>query len=616
MARSITGCNRAGGRYSYGESLVRIWLPIACLVPLLFGGCGHGRYLLAPTYYEPSLTRFVQEALCEAAPQRVSVNHISVALPDLPPPRTPRDYEAADAGPMCLAEAITLALENSEVVRTISGPGLTAPQSTVYDPVVTETQVQTALAAFDTSLQGSMFWERRENPPAVSFQGLLDQPERLDLATFRSSVVKPFSGGGQGRISLDTDYVFQPLPDSAPIDDVPQYNPRLEFGFRQPFFRGAGTALNRAPLVIARAETDRSLWEFQRTLMRLAADVEASYWQLDAARVSLKAIDQVLPLAAEVVRVQEERLKVQVAVPADVALAQTSLEQFRQRRIQAVAAVLQQEATLRNLVGLPPNDGLNVVTTDKPLEASVVVDWHSLLETAVARRPDIMQQRLAVRRSELSLLQARNGMLPRVDGEALWRINGSGNDLNQAFGVVADDRFTDWQLGFSVDLPLFNHQATAAARAAELALARERALLRNSVHAASHELAAILRDIEALHLQYESAQRRQTQAGTWRDGAQARFENPAADTDVLLALITYLEGLDAWATATADMSQLLALYNTALVRLEEAKGSLLETHHIVLLDDPSAAIRRGRCDPLQWEHTQPTPAGPMTEEQQ
>ena len=557
---------------------------------LLLSGCGGSQGVLAPNYYGDA--RAFQTLLHEQVPRTASVHDVPAFLPPSSAPRTAADYDTGQPRPYTLAEVICLALENSEVVRAISGPGMTGAQTTIYDPSITETLVQAALAAFDASVATSMLWERRDSPPDVSFQGLLDQPQQLDLANFRSSIIKPFTTGGQGRISLNSDYFFETLP-PGPVDDVAQHNPRLEFGLSQPLLRGSGVTVNRAPIVIARAQTDQSLWDFRAALIRLIRDVESAYWQLHAAQVSLRGIDAVIPLAEEIVRIQEERLKVRVAIEADTAQAQANLELFRRRRIQAIAALLEQAATLRNLLGLPVNDGYNLITADAPSSARLSLDWDTLLRRAEQSRPDVMRQRLAVRIAKLNVMRANNATLPGLDGQALWRLNGAGQDLGDALDVLTDNQFTDWRLGFSLDLPLYNDRAAADARAAQLTLARERALLRQSLHTASHELAAAVRDLDGFYLQYQAARRRTEQADRWRTGSRARFENPTADNNVLLTLQTYLQALDAWATANAEAAQLLAQYNTAIARLAEADGTLLARHNLVLQDGPYAGVHLG-----------------------
>ena len=118
------------------------------------------------------------------------------------------------------------------------------------------------------------------------------------------------------------------------------------------------------------------------------------------------------------------------------AQAQAQLEDFRQRNIRAKAIVMEQEATLRNLLGLPPTDGEYLYAVEEPSKAPMTHDWPHLVETAISSRPDITRKRLAIRLEELYFLQARNALLPKVDLQGLWRVNGLGEDLPAGFALL------------------------------------------------------------------------------------------------------------------------------------------------------------------------------------
>jgi hypothetical protein len=95
-----------------------------------------------------------------------------------------------------------------------------------------------------------------------------------------------------------------------------------------------------------------------------------------------------------------------------------------------------------------------------------------------------------------------------------------------------------------------------------------------------------------------------------------RYEDPPpGGRDWLLqALNEYLLALRAKATAASDAATQLARYNGSLARLEEAKGTLLETRNIALLQDPCTRVRMAqRLDvdiaPLRRPQSQTAPSG-------
>jgi len=519
---------------------------------------------------------------------------VELRVPELEPPRTPSRPEAPHLEQLTLEDAVRHALLNSTVVRATLGvrPGSTG--STRYDQAIAETNVQTAEAVFDPQFFVNMFWTRTDEPTGVTFGPGIPVPNERDQATFTSSLTKRLVTGGTVNVQYITSYLF--FPRGAFFGGLnPQYRTSVEFSLTQPLLRNGGVDFNRAPIIVARLQSDQSYWQWKQNLLALVRSVETAYWNLYAAHVALRAIERVIPLAAEVVRVEEARLETGQAIPADVAQAETTLAQLRQQRERALATVLQREAELRNLLGLPPNDDRRIVPADRPPQAPVELDWQAAVAAAVEHRPDIARQRLAVRIAELQMTIAQNALEPQLDLRALWRINGLGQKLDDAIDLLTDNDFHDWELGFTFSFPVGFREASARWRQARLGYSRQVALLNESVHQAVHEVADLVREAETLYAEYLAARSRQEAAARWVDGARARFENPVAQVPgqqsaYLIALQVYLQALQSWANATSEAARLLAQYHITLARLEEAKGTLLELYNIRTAEEPDLSL--------------------------
>ena len=115
-------------------------------------------------------------------------------------------------------------------------------------------------------------------------------------------------------------------------------------------------------------------------------------------------------------------------------------EQYYQFQQQVVAAlngdpqtgvrgILQAEADLRRLIGLPQSDGSIIRPTQEPFMGSVAYDWNALLQTALLQRVELRQQLWQIRRRELELLASKNFLLPNLDAIATFRNNGFGDAL-------------------------------------------------------------------------------------------------------------------------------------------------------------------------------------------
>jgi outer membrane protein TolC len=464
--------------------------------------------------------------------------------------------------------------------------------ATIYDPAIAASQVQSALGAFDVSASASMFWEHIENPPDQTFGGFLNTRPRLDTAYWNSSLTKLLASGATAGISYYNNYYFVPPPNTPPNGLNPQYQTHLEFSLLQPMLRGAGTQVNRANILVAGARANQTSWEFKRRMMAMVRSVETAYWNLYSAQIGLQAIDDALPLYAEVVRIEEARIQVDAAIPADAAQAKTDYLSLRTSRLGALSNIATQQALLRNLMGMPPTDGRLIRITEKPLRAPLVIDWNETIEIALDRRPDIIRQRLAVHIRELQLLVAKNGLLPMLNGQGLYKINGVGSDLSSSTDLLSANEYQSWQLGASFQYPLGNNVARGQMRAAQMQLLREQALLKQNAHIATHQLADIVRELYWVQQQYEVAQNRLAVNAEWRRGSRARFLTPSGYVSMLQALQIYLAAIRTNVSTVQEVAALLAEYNIALAKLEESKGTLLADHNIGIFNDPCTAVQR------------------------
>jgi hypothetical protein len=156
--------------------------------------------------------------------------------------------------------------------------------------------------------------------------------------------------------------------------------------------------------------------------------------------------------------------------------------------------------------------------------------------------------------------------------------------------VVGQNDYNDWQLGFLLQVPLGRREGRANIRAADYLLQKQRALLDQQAHQTSFEIADAFRRILWLHQMYKVASSRVEALGKWREGARAQFENPPPGTSTAVALESYLNNLREYVDASVSSNAILADLNSAYARLEEVKGTLLETRLIEIAGDQTDCI--------------------------
>lgn len=530
------------------------------------------------------------------------------SIPDVPPPPTaiePRSDTATR--PLSLDEAIRIVLANSEVIRVLAGVAAVSSGRTIYDTAIAGTAVDEEQARFDPSAQLTNRWNRFETPGAVfdPLDPTLAQiaGSRTDDYNFNLGLSKTTITGGTVNFGVNANpQRFQ--PGAFPLN--PQSRSSLDLSYTQPLLQGGGVAVNRAPIVLARNNTERSYFQLKDSVQGLVGNAIAAYWALVLARTDVWAAGRQLEQAQFAYDLTKGKVDTGSADAGDLAQTRVSLENFRSALLASQQDVLERESALRSILGLDPYDGQVLVPVTPPDTNRHELDWRAMVELAEEHRPDLIELKLIIEADEQRLLLAQNQSYPRVDAVALYRWNGihgempNGTDLHSLPG-----QFADWTFGIDFSVPLGLRRERAGLRRQELIIARDWANLQQGLQTAIHVLAQSYRNLAHLYRQYEIAQERRSaarinlnlQMENYRLGRRDDGRGQTPYVNVLLAI-------NDWGNAIRSEAQFLSQYNMELANLERETGTILETHGIRFYEERFASIGplgrlvQMRCYPL------------------
>lgn len=497
--------------------------------------------------------------------------------------------------PFLLKDAIDLALQNSGVIRILSGTSVRVSNSTAYDPEIMAERWRAARAVFDPQISAGWVGSKIDEPPESFFGPGIPLNVKRDEGDFYATLTKPWQTGGTMSVGFlpPLAYLFYRDPSSSSGFN-PVWAADLVFELRQPLLRGAGIAVNTAPIRITQLKANQSTWDVKDSLISELRSVEEAYWTLQAALATLQSYNTIMPLLDEAVRIEELRFRSEMVTRSDLSRTRLQRSQFQQQRVRAEADVRERELRLRQLIGLPTNDGRFLLPINPPIRKSPEINAQESLDIAIRNRPDLVQQRLNVEIRELELTVARNGRLPQLDFRVLHRASGLGDRLDDALAMMNSFQYTDWTGALTFSMPIGNRAPRAIARAAETQLIRERAMLRQATQMAEFDIADVLRELRASWAQYEAARDRVEDSREWVNIARIRFQNPPAAGSgqdwLMIALNDYQLALRSHVDAVTDAAKFLAAYNTWLARLEESQGTLLDSRRVRLENDPCRTV--------------------------
>lgn len=584
-------------------SLVIIVLPLCVFV---FNGCRSHGIVEQSHVAEAPATRQI-----ETADAPVPYSDVAMGLTE---PLTIQTQHEPEEWLLPLEEVTQITLSNSDVIRDIGGRVVNAPQgaSTVYDPALQEidprTGVEAALSDFDARVASNVTFGRDERAFNNAFFGGGATSLHSNTGNFDLEVSKQSAAGSRFAVRNLTTYDRN----SSSANLFPgAYNTAMEAEFTHPLLRGNGVALNRIAgpnatagnyngVVLARIRTDIALADFESSVRNLMLDVENAYWQLYFAYRTLDARKAAYEAALASWRNVQNGVDVGTADAEEEALARANYYQAKAALsnslsgsaggtgVLGVIGVYSTERNLRQLMGIAANDGRLIRPADEPSSAESIFDWQESLKLSLDRRVELRRQRWVLKQRENELVASKNMLLSQLDMFGLYRWRGFGDGLlgdrdvlnGSAFGDLYTGDLQGWQLGLRYSATIGKRREHAAVRAAELQLAREKAVLRNQeltiTNNLSGQFAELARTYEVAqdNFNVSVAQRRRLETAT------AKYE----EGEELLVFV--LEAQRNEADADSQFFRSLMDYNMAIANLHYARGTYLDYMGVQLAEGP------------------------------
>ena len=466
-----------------------------------------------------------------------------------------------------LDEVVFMALANSKILRSLNAQILNNPAGAtgVFDPAIQATDpffgIEAALAQFDATASASLLHANNDDVFNNSILGGGATEIVQDLTTANFSLQKTAATGT--RYTFQGNLVYDSNDNPSSIFPS-SYRGFLEATARHPLLQGGGTDFNRilgpnatagsistSGVLISRINNDISIAQFEQGVRQFVNDTVNAYWELYFAYRNFESAKSARDSALETWNTVKARFDNELS-GGEAHQESQAREQyflFQQQLVAAlngdpragVSGVLQAEADLRRLIGLPQNDGRLICPSELPAPVGTVYDWVPLLNVALAQRVEIRQQLWQVKRRELELLASRNFLLPRLDAIATFRNNGFGDDIiggggrfSSVFSDSVSGDHNEWELGLQLNVPLGFRQASAGVRNRELQLYRERIILREQEEQVIHDLGSAIRETQQYETSVNFAFNRLDAAMDTVSSRQAAYDADAVPLDSLL----------------------------------------------------------------------------------
>jgi outer membrane protein TolC len=463
-----------------------------------------------------------------------------------------------------LAECLKRALANNYQIR-VDG----------YAPAISTAQVVQAEAAFDTAFFGNVNRNNTDQPSVTKF------PPKTDTTTITGGIRKLLATGATVTLTHN-DVRVENRPTAAD-----RWNPIWTDNFaaelRQPLLRNFGIDFNRAQINIRKLQRLANEEAFRARVIEILNKTEQAYWTLVAARRDVVTSAETLAHAQNTLD--------QIAARKDFDAYQTLLYRseaaVKAREFDYINVknrVRNAEDQLLNLINdpdLPLSADYEILPGDDPMLTPVVRDRFKIVETALERRPELMQARDAVDIARLQLGIAKNQALPRLDAVYRMTVNGIGGSADQAWDQMTGGNFTDNFVGIEFAWNFGERGERAGIRIAALQQSQTVLQYKKALDDVITDCRVALRNLETNFNQISPSYQGVIAASENLRSLQERQErkSPAELDTVLSAQVNVAE-------ARRGFLQSVIQYNTGIIDVERAKGTLLEYDNVILSKQP------------------------------
>jgi len=466
---------------------------------------------------------------------------------------------------LTLADAIHRALVNNYDIA-VNG----------YAPAISTAQVVQAEAAFDTAFFANV---NRNNQDLPTVPGSF--PPQPDVTVITGGIRKLLATGATMTLTHNT-VRDDERPSQLLIYD-PSWTDTFQAELRQPLLRGFGMDYNRAQINVRKLERLVNEQVLRAKVIDVLNKTEQAYWTLVATRRNVTISAELLAHAV-LTYDQIQARKDFDAYQTLLYRSETAVKEREFNYIDVKNRVRNAEDQLLNYLNdpeLPLSADFEIIPVDGPTVVPMVRDRFKAVETALERRPEMIQARRSVDITRLQLGIAKNQALPRLDAVYRMTVNGLGPSSDRAWDQMTGGDFVDQYVGVEFAWNFGERGERAGIRIA--ALQQSQAVLRYKkiLDDVITDCRVAFRNIDTSYQQISPSNQGVIAAHENLRSLQERQERKSpAELDAVLSAQINLAG------AKQALLQAVINYNTGIIDVERAKGTLLEYNNVVLSQQP------------------------------
>ncbi|HWF08067.1 MAG TPA: TolC family protein [Bryobacteraceae bacterium] len=475
------------------------------------------------------------------------------------------------------------------------------------------TQLGPSIQSFDPTL--SLF-TNFQHATAPQSNTILTQTTELVTAsrTFQASYNQNFTFG----LSATLTYASTRTRINSQLFSINPYTSGdLDLQITQNLLNGFGTAVNARNIRVQKNNMKATDLQFKQQVITTVTAALNLYWDLVSFDQDVKARQQEVDTAQQLLTNNEEQVKIGTLAEIEVTRAQSQLYAARQDLVISQTNLLQQETVLKNAlsrVGVATSDLADVHIVPLDTIAIPATDQtgniDEMVADAVKNRVEVQQARINLDSNQLNLVGIRSSLKPTLQAFAELTNNGLAGSLTPygaltggsalvpitggygtLLGQIFARNYPNYSAGISLNIPLRNRAAQADYATSVIEIRQNELSLQRQVN-------QVRVDVQNAVIGIQQARARYDAAVQGRILSQATFDADKKKYD-LGAGTPYQVVQDERDLASAQSSELQAManYSHARIALDQATGRTLEVNHVALDEAISGHVKAPSAPP-------------------
>jgi len=431
-----------------------------------------------------------------------------------------------------------------------------------------------------------------------------------DTRTFQAGYAQTFITGTNAQLTYGATHSSL----NSPAWNVNPYTQGyLDLTVTQPLLQGFGIAVNNRNIRVAKNNMKVTDLQLKRQVITTVSAVLNLYWDLVSFNEDLRIKQEALTTATQLYEGNKKQVELGTLPAIEATRAAAEVSAAKENLLIAQTNVAQQETVLKNALS---RNGIVSQTLDEvhllPLDRIIVPETEdlkptpTLVDLALAQRPEIAQTKINIESSIINLGGTRNALLPQL--QAFFELTDSGlsGQLNPAaqtvgippppptlvggygnlLGQIFSRDFPNYSAGMSLNITFRNRAAQADYVTDQLSLRQRQLQYQKTVSQVRVDVKNAVIGLQQARARYETAVATRALAQQTLEAEQNRFRFGESTIAIVVQAQRDLAG-----DQSAEV-QAMANYTHAKIAFDEAVGQTLDVNGVSLDEAASGHVAR------------------------